>query len=187
MKKAILLFIFNFIIGISFGQLSQFKKGQTDLQFGVGLVSTLNAAIYDASNGDIKEKWTTPPVSLSIDYGVTDEISIGLYLGKAASTIKILGDEAEKDKYTIIGIRGLYHFEVHEKFDTYGGLMLGVTSLKWTQPNYFDEDDPYKGTKSLLGYQLVLGGRYRFQQNAGVFLELGYGVAIFNLGLNIKL
>lgn len=79
----------------------------------------------------------------------------------------------------------LYHFELNPKFDTYGGGMLGYNSVREkAEPNIqlIGETD----TKGFT-YTLLVGGRYRFTEHIGAFLELGYGVTVINLGLNIKL
>jgi len=167
-------------------QLTGFKQKQIDIQAGLGIFSTLNALFNEAGVNEVaKSKWTLPPISLSADYGVTDQISVGLYTCIARSTITVYGDEAEKDKFTIVGIRGLYHFETIPKADVYAGAMLGFLSITAKRENWVNGGE-FKATDNGLGYQLIIGGRYRLSEFAGVFAELGYGVAVINLGLNLK-
>lgn len=62
--------------------------------------------------------------------------------------------------------------------------MLGYNSVKETaEPNILLIGETVaKG----FTYSLLVGGRYRFTEHIGAFLELGYGVTIINLGLNLK-
>jgi hypothetical protein len=182
-KKTFLLLCITISISC-YSQTSEFQKGQIDVNAGIGIFSTLNANFNEAGVSDVaKSKWTLPPISLSADYGITNQVSVGVYVGAARSTISVYGDETEKDKFIIVGLRGLYHLETIEKADVYAGGMLGLVSITATQ-NFLSEE--YKSKDTKLGYQLIVGGRYRLSDFAGVFVEIGYGVAIINLGLNLK-
>ena len=158
-------------------QNDNFKKGQTDLQFGIGFLSTLNNTL---KNSGFDTKLTVPPVSATIDHAITDELSIGGTIAYAKTHLNYQDLDLGTVSHFIIGIRGLYHFDVTPSLDTYGGAMLGYNIAKISDEN----------SKTKVGgfaYTFLVGGRYRLAKTVGLFLEVGYGVASVNLGLNIKL
>lgn len=179
------IFLF-FCTQSSKAQFKTFGQGQIDLRAGVGFFSTINSLFSQSGvSGVAKSKWTTPPLSLSLDYGITEEISVGLYTGLARSTIYVYGNEAEKDKFTLIGVRGLYHLQSIPKVDAYAGGMLGVLLIRTTQPS--PSGGTYTGKASAVGYQVIVGAKYKATRYVGAYAELGYGVAIVNLGLTLAL
>ncbi|MDR2928799.1 MAG: hypothetical protein LBV41_11475 [Cytophagaceae bacterium] len=85
----------------------------------------------------------------------------------------------------IIGVRGALHYQFINKLDTYGGLMLGYNIHSSSAIG----DASKYGTPSSFGgfdWELFIGGRYYFTDNIGAFLELGYGVAVANVGVTFK-
>lgn len=171
---SLLALIFSITVN---AQNDNFKKGQTDLQLGIGFFTNLNNAF---KNEGFDTKLTVPPVNATIDHAITDEWSIGGTIAYAKTHLNDQGQDIGTVSHLIIGVRGLYHFDVTPSLDTYGGAMLGYNGAKFS-------GDSYKIKASVIAYTFLIGGRYRFSKNAGVFLELGYGVASANLGLNIKL
>ncbi|MFC5623713.1 outer membrane beta-barrel protein [Algoriphagus winogradskyi] len=176
MKKIILstiAFLFAVTV-INEVQAQQFQQGQMDLNIGVGLVPTFGT-------GDVGI-----PLSASLDYGITDQISIGGYLGYAGSNdnIPFLGKISYT--YLIFGARGAYHFELTEKLDTYAGLLLGYNvasvSIENSSPGMPEPDAAGGFTYSVFG-----GARYHFNEKIGAFGEIGYGISVLNLGLTVKL
>ncbi len=174
-------FIFSFLALIYSitvnAQNDNFKKGQTDLQFGIGFLSTLNNTF---KNVGFETKLTVPPVSATIDHAITDELSIGGTIAYAQTHLNDQGQDIGTVSHLIIVARGLYHFDLTPSLDTYGGAMLGYNIAKFS-------DENYKNKASAFAYTFLVGGRYRLAKTVGLFLELGYGVASVNLGLNIKL
>lgn len=175
--KTQLLILFILISLTGHSQNDNFKKGQTDLQFGIGFFSNLN---NNFKNVGFETKNTVPPVSATIDHAITDELSIGGTIAYAQTHLNDQGQYIVTASYLIIGARGLYHFDLLPSLDTYGGAMLGYNIVKLS-------DESYKNKTSAFAYTFLVGGRYRLAQTVGLFLELGYGVASVNLGLNIKL
>lgn len=189
MQRLIITFIIVLAASTCFGQNSQFKKGQVDINAGIGFITPL----FAISGYDVKTK--TPPISVAADYGITEELSVGLYVATAKDNVygtlydlntgnSFYGKQSTISHF-LIGGRLLYHFQLNSKFDTYGGGMLGYNSVKEkSEPNIqlIGETDAKGFT-----YTLLLGGRYRFAEHIGGYLELGYGVTVINLGVNIKL
>ncbi|MGB1031299.1 MAG: hypothetical protein ACPGWM_01730 [Flavobacteriales bacterium] len=173
MKKALL------ILAVLFSSVSMsaqvYEQGAILANAGVGLGFT-----YGIGNTAI------PPIALSADYGVTDNIAIGGYLGYAAAKEEILGYEW-KYSYTIIGARGTYHLDRSDDLDLYGGALLGYVIGKVTL-----ESDQELGplfvepTVGGVGYSFFVGGRYMFSEKVGAFGELGYGISLLTLGLTAK-
>lgn len=188
MAKLTFVTVFLMVVLTSYGQTSQFKKGQIDINAGLGFITPL----FDISGYDVKTK--TPPISLTVGYGINDELSVGLYLASAKDDVYgTLVDNFGRSYYAkqsvishfLIGGRLLYHFELSSRLDTYAGGMLGYNSVsEKAEPNV----QLYGDTKAKgFTYSFLVGGRYRLSERIGPFLELGYGVTLINLGLNIKL
>ena len=159
-----------------------FSKGDNNLNLGVGIGSVLG--------GTSGYSTTTPPVSVSYERGIIDELfdeksslGIGAYLGYAANRHDFGNGYDWKSSYTIIGARGALHYQLIDKLDTYGGLMLGYNVVSTS----FSSDIRI-GTapQNALGWSLFLGGRYYFTDNIGAFAELGYGIAYLQLGVSFK-
>lgn len=175
-----------------------FQKKQMDLNLGVGLGNTIVAG--GGTN-------VFPPLSVSVEYGITDDISIGGYLGFTGASYNFSGWEncgkgngngqyytdTYKWSYFILGARGAYHFGRFikvDKLDVYAGLMLGDDfahysySTTSTCPDHIRYSSPTYGG---FVFSVYGGARYRFTDHVGVFGELGYGIAYLNIGLNLKL
>ena len=176
-----------------------FQKGQKDLNIGIGLGNTI-------VDGYAYNVW--PPISVSLDYGVTDDISIGGYLGFTGASDKYTGWEnygpgnsngggyytdTYRWTYYIVGARAAYHFGKFikvPKLDLYAGLMLGYDFAHYSYsttsvyPNHYDNSyQSYGG----FAFSIYGGARYRFTDKVGAFAELGYGISFFTLGVNFKL
>lgn len=180
-----------------------FKKGQTDLN--IGLYLGRNYGYYGGGRS-----WhsASPLFSFSADHGITKNISIGAHL--SYSTIKweyrgtynyynnsVFGSYNYVDTYRwsflLPGVRGAFHFAEYipvENLDVYAGAMLGylITTGKYTTDNSSNgRVVSYSSTYSRFAWTTYVGGRYRFTDKIGIYLELGYGYGYGNFGLNIKL
>ena len=199
MKNKALKITVMLLIGVAFGIKAQsFKKGQKDINLGIGLGNTFISSGTES---------TIPPISASLEFGITDAISLGGYLSysKASWTYGPYSSYYNGDYYTytdknswsfyIIGVRGAYHFAEfvkNDKVDLYAGIMLGDNIAKNTYTTTDPHRDPYYTHVSTQSYGGIIfsafgGCRYRFNDRFGVFGELGFGVAVLNLGLNIKI
>lgn len=188
MKKILLSCFLSISITSAFCQPEPFKKGQTDIQIGAGFITPF----FELDYYDVRTK--TPPVILTIDHGITDQLSVGGYFATARSdvygTIYWSNGTSSFSKqstltHIIIGGRLLYHFVVSPTIDLYGGGMIGYNLVREkAEPNI-----ELIGKTELQGltYSILGGGRYRFTPNIGVFTEIGYGVTVVNIGLNLKL
>lgn len=81
-------------------------------------------------------------------------------------------------------LRGTFHYSFTPKFDTYGGVGIGVRHTSYS----------YEGSSSIISIDnstgaasgLFVGGRYYFAPNFGVFSELGYDQSFIKLGISAK-
>ncbi|MCB0473339.1 MAG: outer membrane beta-barrel protein [Flavobacteriaceae bacterium] len=155
MKKVFLLALL-LISTVGFSQ--RIMEGDTELNVGIGF----------SSGG-----WSIP-IYGGIDYGVTDDISVG---GMVSFSSQDYAYEAGKfkGKWMSIGANGNYHFNtllnIPDEFDVYAGLTLAYNSFSYDYPN--DYAIRYKG--SGIGLAAQIGGRYFFSENIGVNLEFGGG------------
>lgn len=174
-----------------------FTKGGLDWNLGLGFGLGYGWGRYSSS--------FFPPINTSLDYGVHENVSVGLYLAYTQAKYKWVGNDwhqgnyytysyTYKYKFYIAGVRGAYHFGDligEEKLDVYAGLMLGNAFLRRT----YTYEDPYKTRAEYYndsydgGFVLGLygGGRYFFSDKIGVYGEFGWGVTYGNIGLTIKL
>lgn len=178
-----------------------FKSGQLDINLGYGLSNTFIDSKYDV---------TLPALSVSLDLGLSDAISLGVYIGRASATWTVHGSDdcnngngnggdsyhyvyTHEASHTMLAARLSYHLITTDRLDGYAGLQLG---------NNFESDvhtittDPFCDKLNKLSFankfydgliwSLYAGGRYRLTDNFGIFAELGYGIVVFNAGLNIR-
>jgi len=173
------------VSSLSFGQV--YKKGVTNLNAGVSIGGL--AGLYGTSD--------FPPVSLGLQFGIHEKISVGGIVGYSSSSIDgsywngnnfVRGDWTWT--YIFIDARGEYHFvDVDVKdLDLYGGLTIGYNIASLSTPSGYVEYAGYGYTgDSYLLYGFHAGARYMFSPKIGVFGELGYGIGYITLGLNVKL
>jgi hypothetical protein len=186
MKKLLLLLLVAvFSLTQLLAQESTFKQGDKVLNLGFGIGSTLYTGSY--------YKAGIPPLSASLEVGVKDgvldkgSIGIGGYLGYSSHKWEdTYAGVAYGTKYTniIIGVRGVFHYPLVNKLDTYTGLLLGydISSIK-DYGNYSGYVHASSG--GLVGAWFV-GARYYFSDTFAVMGELGYGITWLNLGVALK-
>ena len=156
-----------------------FHKGTTAINAGIGLGSYYNSL-------------SIPPLSVSLDYGVADNlingnngsISVGGFAGYAASSFSGWTADKVTVSYAVLGGRGAFHYQFAPKLDTYAGLTLSYDiSSASSSSDYVVASAATSG----INWTLFLGGRYFFTEKIGGFAELGYGFYNLNLGVTFKL
>lgn len=172
-----------------------FKKGGADLNIGLGL-GRWGSRYYNSY---------TPPINMALDFGASDNVSLGAFFAYTRSKSSFKGTDLHqgtlynysysyKYSFYIVGIRGAYHFGDlidEENLDVYVGGMLGYSFMKYS----YTYDDPYQvrtdaysvnnGRGIVWGF--YGGGRYFFTPKIGMYAEFGYGLSYANFGLTIKL
>jgi len=179
-----------------------FHKGQLDFNIGVGFGR--GRYYYRGFNSSYRYT-VTPPISLSLDYGITKNVSIGGLFAFTKAKLTYDGNNWHSNNgyydyrdtyswsYYIVGVRAAFHFSEYikvENLDLYGGIMLGnnfaVYKYTTTDPYYNHNSGTYSSQGGFI-WGLYAGGRYMFTEKIGVFGEFGYGLTYGNVGLNIKL
>jgi len=145
--------------------ITPFKKGQIDINAGVGLVPVLDFE-----------------PSLAIDFAVSNNFSIGGMAVLAGKSDFI--DQREQlqttRKYSL-ALRMAMHYTALKNWDYYGGLMGGYT---------FNTNDPQKlkDHENLILWTCILGTRFHLNRHLGIFGEFGYnGNSFIRTGINIRI
>ena len=104
-----------------FGQNQVFNKGNFNFSAGYGLVPTF---LHDGGTADI------PPLSARLGYAVTQNFNVSGYVGYSSSSSKpylyqdgILSQF--QNDFLMLGLRGELRSQRSDRFDIYGGFMLG--------------------------------------------------------------
>lgn len=173
-----ILFVVAVLAGVSFGQ--GYQKGVNNLNIGIGLGDVYG--VYGSQD--------FPPISVGLQFGIHEKISVGGILGYSSSSYDLGGWYGKDYKWTyhyiIVGARGEYHFmEPSDKFDIYGGVTLGYNIVSVSEPSGYAGG--YSSEGSYLFYGFHAGARYAFTPKIGAYAEIGYGLGIVNLGINFKL
>ena len=180
--KVLVVLVFCAAFSVGVNAQNVFSKGDNNLNLGVGIGSVLGGTGYST---------TTPPLSVSYERGIIDQLfddkstlGIGAYLGYVANKYDFGGGYGWKYSHTIVGARGALHYQLVDKLDTYGGLMLGYDIINYT--TYGNGNFAGSPTSSSPSWSLFLGARYYFTDNIGAFAELGYGIALLQVGVSFK-
>ena len=174
----------------AFGYSQSFDIGDNvlGLSFGIGGHYTASGSGYTSQSpamGAFYEKgmpWQAGPGT----------IGLGGYVGYKGLRYKSIRFPYTYDwrwNYTIVGVRGAYHYEFVDNLDTYGGLMLAYYAVGFSDRSFGETGYPYLytgGSASGFDLSIYLGGRYYFSERFGALLELGYGIAYMNLGITYK-
>ncbi len=183
MKKILALMILGlFSLHFANAQENEFVVGDKVVNLGIGLGSTLYSGSFYKSS--------VPPVSISFEKGIMDGvlekgvIGVGGYLGYSSYKYEYLG-WGWKYSNIILGARGVFHYPLVDKLDTYAGLLGGYRIVSTKEFGTTIGVDPSSGGGLVLsGY---IGGRYYFSDKFAAMAELGYGIAYLNLGIAIML
>jgi hypothetical protein len=163
------------------------EKGDMFLSLGIGF--------FGVKSGDISEKLVMPPIPVSFEYIMVDNLfegrgalGIGGFLGYSATKWDYsYAYEKIRNSRMIIGARGYFHYAFVEKLDTYGGVLLGY---KNESTNFIGNENPgynpdySDGTPTA---NVFVGCRYFFNDRIAGMAELGWGMSNLTLGVAIKL
>ena len=170
--KIFVVFLFCAAFSTGVNAQNMFSKGDNILNLGVGIGSSFGGSGYSSA---------IPPLSISYERGIIDNLfdeksslGIGGYLGYTSDKYSVY-----TRSIAIIGARGVLHYQLVDKLDTYGGIMLGYTNYSWSSDWASPDYNP-------LLWSLFIGGRYYFKDNIAAFAELGYGIAYLQLGVSFK-
>lgn len=188
-KFSFFLCISLFTVHVS-AQMPTFVKGDNVAGLGIGIGGSLYSGL--GFNSGVSR---IPAISVFYESCIRDNLwdeksslGIGGVIGFASAKMSTSRDGyGWKCNNFIIGARGTLHYAFVDKLDTYTSLMLGfnAVSWKWTGEYY----GGYGSSAAASGLTLLwnIGARYYFTDNLAAFAELGYGFAILNLGVALKL
>jgi len=168
-----------------------FDKGSIAINAGVGFIGTIH---YYGSG--VKR---TPAFCFAGEYGIMKlgpgVLGGGIAFGyQSASYTYNYGSLYYKDKWTttMFGLRGTYHpdFLKTDKYELYGIVQLSITHFGYT----FSSNDAYLnnynyGNNSLstsFHPYLMVGAKYFFTKNFGVYSEFGYDISLIKVGITLK-
>lgn len=167
MKKLILLIAVGLLSNGVFAQ-SPLEVGGVQLNAGVGLSG-----------------WGVP-IYFGLDYGIAKDFTLGAQVSFQSDKNDYFGEKYSSSAIGI-GANGNYHFNrvlnIPSKFDLYAGASL--TYYSWTYDDKYVNDPD----NTSLGLGLQVGGRYFFNKNFGINLELGgnTGTSGAKFGITVKL
>lgn len=134
-----------------------------------------------------------PVLSFSYEYGLEEikmgesmdgVISVGGYLSATGGKQTYFTNNYFNWKAFTIAARVNYHFVFHKHFDTYAGLLIGMSLYTYTWKG--SGADPGWRTKGDLEIGPYAGFRWFFSKTFAVNAELGYLPAWFNAGVTFK-
>ncbi len=189
MKKTALLFSLLFVVGLSTQSIAQsnFDKGTGVAQFTIGFPQVIaTGALY---------KTRIPAMAIAYDHCFFDDlidgnasVGIGGILGIAGSKFTnagFFGTGTYSYNYTYIlfGARGTFHYQLVDDLDTYAGVLVGGygVNASYEGPSGVANVPGADGGAPIAGG--FVGARYFFNDNLAVMGEVGYGIAILNVGL----
>lgn len=186
LKFTVIILLFLGVIMGSQAQQTTFLKGYKVLNFGVGVGTYLGGAGF---------KTTIPPLSLSYEVGVKDELfdansslGVGALLGYYGAKYEFptAGMGGYNYHYALIGLRANAHYQFVEKLDTYLGGMLGYNLAV---SSYYGNFNPKPSSPSVggFGFAVYVGGRYYLLEKLAAFVEVGYGISPVTAGFALKL
>ncbi len=114
-----------------------------------------------------------PPISISMNYRVSDNYEVGLFLGYSSEMYQTI-----KFDYRIIGLRLLYRMWQGDNWDISASLLVGYNSLSANEPL-----TSLNVSQNSVLYGGIVDFRYLFTQNVGVYLETGYGLSYASGGV----
>ena len=126
--------------------------------------------------GNGSGKITVPPLVIAGDYGILASfikgkpaIGVGRYLAYAARRYY---------NYFILGARGVFHYQFVDKLDTYAGIATGY--------EHYAVSRGANDSMATINFSSFIGARYYFSDSFSAFAELGYGIALLELGVAFK-
>lgn len=158
MKKIVLVLVM-LTSSLIFSQ--RIQKDEKQINAGIGLTSEWGIPLY-----------------AGFDYGVTNDITVGLQASYASENKNFGTSNGIKGSWFGLGANGNYHFntllDIPNEWDVYAGITLAYNSVSWNYPK--DLDNKYRtGESSGIGFAAQVGGRYYFSDKIGINVEFGGG------------
>lgn len=142
-----------------------------------GRQANLITAGYGFPNNSFDDKWNSGvgPLYLKYEYGIIDEVGLGVFLGGSGSSRKAPG---YKNSAVSIGfdLVGYYHFNKFiplKQLDVFVGAGVGFKTAHYK----YSANSPVIQSKSFFKIDEILkaGARWYFTPGFGIYAEGGYG------------
>ncbi len=165
-----------------------FGKGQTDIQVGVGLLST--SAIMDNATSKF------PSMSLRASRFLGENFSLGVSYSLSSSEGEpmIVGDGfSQKITNTThaVAVRPAFHFTKIKRADMYGGVQIGMNFEKFEVDQgdfeYLRRHMGIQPQQTKVTYSAYIGGRYALSKRFSTFGEIGFGASLLNVGFGYRI
>ncbi len=195
MKKLTLLLIILLAASLTFAQNTvsldpsgdrAYEEGDKIFQVGIGFGRAAGGYGFGSYGFGL-------PVLASLEFGLHEYFSVGPYAAFARYNFNYAGARTGLHAtYFSVGARGSFHYvplindaldlDIDEsKIDLYVTALLGLETYSVD----YDDIPGASGSTSGLDFGTVIGGRYMFGDNLGVYSELGYGaLSVFTIGLS---
>jgi len=158
-----------------------------EVRAGVGLLPTF-----------LKDHTATelPPVSLEVRYRPTSRFSVGLLAGNSIAQAMVKHQNTDerlvRNDFKMAALRGAIHSSPFERFEVYGGILLGYSHSDVTHTTPSDEKNPEPSflptpkVRNGLLFSGFMGTSYRAYNNVHLFGELSYGLSIATAGVAVR-
>lgn len=192
MKKILLSMLV--LGGVMFSQQANAQRAQNEVVISAGLGYSISQALLKGAlnaslkAADLNEVKAIPIINGMVDYGVTENFSIG----GAYSFHQWNWQDEYTDSLGVttagnvniarhnIGGRGLFHFGSNEKVDMYAGARVGYSlwRLKADAVNTEGESaSEFNAPSGIFSVQALFGARAYFNDFIGANVEIGVGTA----------
>ena len=158
-----------------------FKKGTNVASALVGFFSSTGVVTGYST--------VVPPIQLNFEQGVVDgliegraSVGVGGTVDYGMSQFTALGVSSSVH-VAFLGARGSFHYQFMPKLDTYTGFSLGINLASTSVVGVATSQN---ATRAAFGYRGHLGARYYFSPAFAVNAELGYGLALLNIGISYR-
>ena len=187
MKKILCTLVVTLFVGVSASaQQPTFMKGDNVVGLGIGLVKT-----YYYGGGWVGYhggRTSMPLFFASYERGIINNLfneksSLGVSGLFGFSSTKY--SDVWKYSDIVVGARGVLHYALVDKLDTYGGLGFGVSFGSGKYDTGYSEINP-KNSYNHFFPIFSLGARYYFTDAIAAFAEFGYGYTLISLGASFK-
>jgi len=195
LKNTAVLFTAFLLTTFSYAQNAPaFDKGDNTIGIGIGFGGNghSNYSSYGAYSGSYQ---ASPAFFGIYDHGTFPEVgpgTIGIG-GTIAYRYSFLSDYGGYDaNWTdmVIAARGTYHLTLlkdkNNKFDPYGGVMIGMRFETYKNEIYDDFDTPYDENRVYPEAGIFVGAKYNFTKAFGAFAEFGFDFPLLKMGLNFN-
>lgn len=188
MKNALLLSFFSLL----FAQTTAAQHGRAperylDVNAGIGILPTY---LKDAGRA------LTPPLSLSADYKLAKNFSLGAFAGFSITetglrALRDGGTAKWRNSTSLLGLRFAARSRPMGPWEVYGGMSLAYAhaniEIMEGQLEKVKNENGLQENSGRMIYAGFFGSRYRLTPRLGVFGELGFGISLASVGLSVRI